>query len=58
MLKSKHAAVAISLILISTLFASSLSGCGDTSNGKEVYQGMYSYDDFESPDTCGRLLTM
>ena len=53
MFRFKPVAVILSLVLISTLFVSSLSGCGDTSNGKEVYQGMYSYDDFESPDTCG-----
>jgi hypothetical protein len=57
MLKSKYAAVALSLILISTLFASSFSGCSDSSKGKEVYQGMYSYDDFESPATCGSCHT-
>lgn len=53
MLKSKSGSIVLSLILLSTLFASSLSGCSDTSQGKAVYQGMYTYDDFNSPDTCG-----
>jgi hypothetical protein len=53
MLKSKTCSVALSLILIVTLFASSLSSCNDTSSEKAVYQGMYSYDDFNTPDTCG-----
>ena len=57
MIRSKYTAVALSLILISTLFASSLSGCSDSSKGKEVYQGMYSYDDFNTPTTCGECHT-
>ncbi|MFA5629621.1 MAG: multiheme c-type cytochrome [Dehalococcoidales bacterium] len=73
MLKNKTSSIALSLILVFTLFASSLLGCGDgngttkttesttststtttqQSINQPVFEGMYSYDEFETPTSCG-----
>ncbi|MDD4924816.1 MAG: multiheme c-type cytochrome, partial [Dehalococcoidales bacterium] len=74
MQKSRLISVSLSLIIISSLFASFFSGCGEAQTTtptttdtltstpagslKElVYQGMYTYEDFNTPDTCGSCHT-
>ncbi len=52
-LSSNILRVAVVLLLVTV----SVAGCSDQTEAQTtaeaVYQGMYSYDDFDTPSTCG-----